>query len=315
MAYIGKDFQKMLNWQKVNSGIPSGRFGHTCVVICDFLVLFGGINDNGSRQNDTWVGQLTCHETLGISLSWRLLDVGSIAPPARGAHAACSIDNRLMLIHGGIGLNGVRLGDTWILELEENFCSGKWREILTYPSPAARSGHSLTCIEGTRIVLFGGRGLGYEVLNDVWVLDISESYLNWVQILYELPNIPEGFSLPRVGHSATVILGGQVLIYGGEDSHRHKKDDFWVLDISAIPSITVQPSTLNSAKLLAKMWKRLKAIGHKPNCRSFHRACTDHSGRFLYVFGGMVDGSVQPAESTGLGFDGELFLAELLLQL
>lgn len=315
VAYIGKDFQKMLNWQKVNSGIPSGRFGHTCVVICDFLVLFGGINDNGSRQNDTWVGQLTCHETLGISLSWRLLDVGSVAPPARGAHAACSIDNRLMLIHGGIGLNGVRLGDTWILELEENFCSGKWREILTYPSPAARSGHSLTCIEGTRIVLFGGRGLGYEVLNDVWVLDISESYLNWVQILYELPNIPEGFSLPRVGHSATVILGGRVLIYGGEDSHRHKKDDFWVLDISAIPSITVQPSTLNSAKLLAKMWKRLKAIGHKPNCRSFHRACTDHSGRFLYVFGGMVDGFVQPAESTGLGFDGELFLAELLLQL
>jgi hypothetical protein len=106
-----------------------------------------------------------------------------------------------------------------------------------------------------------------------------------------------------------------VLIYGGEDSQRHKKDDFWVLDISAIPSITMQPSTLNSARILAKMWRRLKATGHKPNRQSFHHACADHSERYLYDFGGMVDGLVQPAETTGLGFDGELFLVKLLLQL
>ncbi|XP_041026086.1 F-box/kelch-repeat protein At1g51550 [Juglans microcarpa x Juglans regia] len=315
VSYIGKDFQKMLQWQKVNSGIPSGRFGHTCVVMGDCLVLFGGINDHGDRQNDIWVGQVTCHETLGITLSWRLLDVQSVAPAPRGAHAACSIDDRLMLIHGGIGLNGLRLGDTWVLELSENLCYGVWREILTYPSPPARSGHTLTCIGGTRIVLFGGRGLGYEVLNDVWILDMPETCLKWVQIPYELPNIPEGVSLPRVGHSATPILGGRLLIYGGEDSYRHRKDDFWVLDISAIPSINVQPTTLNSRGLLAKMWKRFQAIGYKPNSRSFHRACADPSGRYLYVFGGMIDGFLQPVGSSGLTFDGELFLVELVLQL
>uniref|UniRef100_A0A803PBD4 F-box domain-containing protein n=1 Tax=Cannabis sativa TaxID=3483 RepID=A0A803PBD4_CANSA len=128
VAYIGNDCQRKLKWQKLNSGIPSGRFGHSCVVIGELLVVFGGIDDHGNRMNDTWIGQLSCHETLGITLSWKLLDVGSIVPPHRGAHAACCIGARKMAVHGGIGLNGFRLGDMWVLELSENSCFGTWQE-------------------------------------------------------------------------------------------------------------------------------------------------------------------------------------------
>ncbi|XP_062110871.1 F-box/kelch-repeat protein At1g51550 [Humulus lupulus] len=315
VTYIGNDCQRKLKWQKLNSGIPSGRFGHSCIVIDEFLVVFGGIDDHGNRMNDTWIGQLSCHETLGITLSWKLLDVGSIVPPHRGAHAACCIGTRKMAIHGGIGLNGFRLGDMWVLELSENSCFGTWHEVVTDPFPPARAGHTLTCISESQTILFGGRGSGYDVLNDIWVFYGDEDHHKWVQILYELQNIPGGVSLPRVGHSATHILGGGVLIYGGEDSSRHRKDDFWVLDLSAVPSIGVQPVTVNSKRILAKMWKRLRAKGYKPKSRSFHRACIDHSGCHLYVFGGMVDGVLQPAEPSGLRFDGELFLVELLRQL
>lgn len=313
VAYIGNDFQGKMRWQKVNSGIPSGRFGHTCVVIGNFLVLFGGINDNGNRQNDTWVGYITSHETLGVTLSWRLLDVGVTAPSPRGAHASCCIDSGKMVIHGGIGLGGLRLNDTWVLELSENLYFGTWYEIVTHPSPPARSGHTLTCIGEGRTVLFGGRGSGGDVLNDVWLLDSYQGHFKWVEIFYTIQQIPDGYSIPRVGHSATRIVGDRILVYGGEDSYRHRKDDFWLLDINAVLPVRLQPAKINSKGLLAKMWKSLGANGYKPKCRSFHCASADTSGCFLYVFGGMVDGLLQPTEPTGLGFDEELFLVELAL--
>ncbi|KVI05837.1 F-box/kelch-repeat protein At1g51550 [Cynara cardunculus var. scolymus] len=297
IAYVGNGFRRMMNWQRVISDGPSGRFGHSCVVIGDCLVLFGGINDSGIRQNDTWIAQVAIDETNSSSrLSWRLLDVGPVAPPTRGAHACCSIDNQRMLIHGGIGLSGMRLGDTWVLHLSENLCFGTWHETVTHPVPSPRSGHTLTYIGGSRTVLFGGRGMGYEVLNDVWYLDSSEDRLGWVPVVFELRNIPGGLSLPRVGHSATLILGGRVVIYGGEDSYRHRKNDFWLLDIGS-----------------KRTWRRLKSEGYEGRSRSFHRACADESGCNLYVFGGMVDGILHPAEPAGLRFDGELFVVELVL--
>ncbi|GJX18767.1 F-box/kelch-repeat protein [Tanacetum coccineum] len=296
-------------WQQaetVTSNGPTGRFGHSCVVIDDCLVLFGGINDTGIRQNDTWIAQPATNTTL---LSWRLLDVGPIAPPTRGAHACSSIDNRRMIIHGGIGLSGMRLGDTWVLHLSDNLRFGTWHQSLTHPVPSPRSGHTLTYIGGTKTLLFGGRGMGYEVLHDVWYFDSSQAHLGWVPVLFELRNIPGGLSLARVGHSATSVIGGRVLIYGGEDSYRHRKNDFWLLDITS--------STSTSSQIVSQrqrvLWRKLKCEGYLPRSRSFHRACADDSGRYLYVFGGMVDGILQPAQPAGLRFDGELFVVELLL--
>ncbi|XP_074294743.1 F-box/kelch-repeat protein At1g51550-like [Silene latifolia] len=314
VAYLGYDFRTITKWEKVTSGLPTGRFGHTCVVSSDTLILFGGINDHGIRQNDTWVGKVVKNEESVVTLCWKPLDVGSASPPPRGAHAGCCIENRRMLIHGGIGLDGVRLADMWILELSESYSHGTWHEVIAHPSPPPRSGHTLTSIDGTRAVLFGGRGLGYDVLDDVWLFYASEGDEKWVKVIVDLENVHRGTSLARVGHSATLILGGGLLIYGGEDSLRRRKHDFWLLDLNSIPGIKTHSFSSSSRSALTRMWRRLKSHGFNINSRSFHAACADHSGRFVYVFGGMLDGVLLPAESSGLRFDGELFLVELRLR-
>lgn len=115
---------------------------------------------------------MACH---GKQQSWKLLGVvGPLKPLHRGAHAASCISEKKMAVQGGIGLTGVRLGDAWILELSEDLNSGTWHEVVSYALPPPRSGHTLTYIRENQVVLFGGRGLGYQALNDVWLLDIQE---------------------------------------------------------------------------------------------------------------------------------------------
>lgn len=313
VAYVGgNNYHKILSWKKVHLGTPSGRFGQTCTLVGSILILFGGINDNGIRQNDTWIGSVAHNASPEITISWRLLEnVGPVAPPPRGAHAACLTgDQRTLVIHGGIGLSGLRLSDTWLLDLSDGLHSVRWHHIGNdWPSPPARSGHSLTCIGGTRMVLFGGRGSGYEVLNDLWVFDLEGDRPRWTELKYNvLSNIPR----PRVGHSANLILGGNILIHGGEDSQRQRKDDFWLLDVGALLKVHALGGKKASAR---DVWKKLRVEGWAPGHRSFHGACTDKSGRYVYIFGGMVDGVLQPGEAYSLRFDGDLFAVEIVLQI
>uniref|UniRef100_A0A0D6QYB1 Galactose oxidase/kelch repeat superfamily protein n=1 Tax=Araucaria cunninghamii TaxID=56994 RepID=A0A0D6QYB1_ARACU len=197
-----------------------------------------------------------------------------------------------------------------------------WHEIETLLSPPPRSGHTLTWIGGNRMILFGGRGTHFEVLNDVWMFDMEGNYPEWVELCPYVPNPLDGIPTPRSGHSATPLFGGRVLIYGGEDASRCRKGDIWIFDplagnfvdspasFTSNADITVPDKMENS--LAHKMWRKLKQKGSPPKQRSFHGACAVDSGRSIIIFGGMIDGELQPAAAVALSFDAELYLLELV---
>eukprot|EP00250_Pteridium_aquilinum_P012092 c20506_g1_i1 orf=667-2088(+) len=315
MAPVPADTTESVAWQQTSVGIPGGRFGQSCTIVDDTLVLFGGINDHGTRQSDTWISKGVNQQNASF---WQLLEVAA-APCARGAHAGCYGGENKVVVYGGIGSDGIRLDDTWLLDLSEKPLPA-WRRVNTFISPPARSGHTLTWIGGKCMILFGGRGTKFEVLNDVWLLDMEGDLAEWVELRASELHPKHSVPPPRAGHSATLIFGGRVLIYGGEDGRRCRKGDVWVLDpsagnpvrnVSTSVGFSCRKMTKSHNKYDRKFWKKLKQWGQSPSKRSFHGASPAHSGRSVLIFGGMVDGEPTPSASAGLVFDAELYLLQL----
>ncbi|GLJ26488.1 hypothetical protein SUGI_0511620 [Cryptomeria japonica] len=285
IASVTDNLADGLRWQQVKSGTPSGRFGQSCTVVGDLLVLFGGINDNGERLNDTWIGQVLYDKSPVGRISWKLLEVAA-APAPRGAHAGCFAGDNRIVVYGGIGPDGLRLNDTWMLNLNEGQ-QPCWHEIETLLSPPPRSGHTLTWIDANRMILFGGRGTHFEVLNDVWMFDMQGNQPEWVELCSYEPNPLDGIPAPRSGG----LIESPAFFTSSPDI--------------TVPDIMQNPVT-------HKIWKKLKQKGFPPNERSFHGACPIGSGRSIVIFGGMVDGELQPTAAVGLSFDAELYLLELV---
>lgn len=315
VASIPSDISEGIVWQQNTVGSPTGRFGQSCTVVHDALVLFGGITDKGARQCDTWINRGFGRNVHGYSV-WEMLDA-LVSPPPRGAHAGSYGGDERVVVFGGIDSEGSRLGDTWLLDLSE--VPSIWHEVVTPISPPARSGHTLTWIGGRKMILFGGRGTRFEVLNDVWLLDMEGDCAYWVELRpCELQPINDR-PAARAGHSATLLFGGRILIFGGEDARRTRKGDLWVLDPRAGVQVgygsscmTSYPQkSLSEDKLAPRFWKKLKQCGQIPRKRSFHGACALESGHSILVFGGMVDGELLPA-ATGLGFDAEMHILQLV---
>eukprot|EP00245_Coleochaete_scutata_P003092 TRINITY_DN14411_c0_g1_i1.p1 TRINITY_DN14411_c0_g1~~TRINITY_DN14411_c0_g1_i1.p1 ORF type:complete len:563 (-),score=103.73 TRINITY_DN14411_c0_g1_i1:126-1814(-) len=240
-----------VNWRLQGSKEPLARFGQSCSLVGDVLVMFGGINVDGQRLCDTWTFSLGEDAYDG----WRLLHVPT-SPPPRGAHGGCYAGRKRVVVFGGINVEGERLSDTWLLDLEGTVPT--WREIQQLSNsggPSARAGHTLTWIGDSRVLLFGGRGkkpdVKLDVLNDTWVLDLDAEFPEWVELrpeqkpasLYRGGPLTSDTQLPppRAGHSGTLIAGGRVLIMGGEDASRMRKCDMWVLDPAAAMLVRKTP--------------------------------------------------------------------------
>lgn len=334
-----------LTWHLASTGEVPGRFGQCSVAVPErrTIVIFGGINDRGLRLNDTWAFD----DVAGRGdATWHKLVLPQVPSP-RGAPGGCFGGGQKVVVFGGLAQDNARYADTWILDFALEPLS--WRKLETDSGPQARSGHTMTWLGDGRIVLFGGRNMVFEMLNDVWVLDMNAAGVPKWQEIWSPERYPsDDAPVARSGHTATAVLGGKVIVIGGEDMSRNRKGDVWLLDPNAgsapeklpeggaaqpangageslesgplsLGEAPIENGNLDTAGVVPevptvsprKVWQRLAVAGPSPSRRSFH-AAVRLAGSSILLFGGMVDGELLPGQAGGLKFDDELWLLNLV---
>ncbi|PIB02033.1 Kelch repeat-containing protein 2 [Cercospora beticola] len=123
--------------------IPPARTNHTMITWQDRLYLFGG-TDGIHWYNDVW--SYSPHTN-----TWSQLDCIGYIPAAREGHAAALVGD-VMYIFGGRNEEGNDLGDLAAFRIS----SRRWYTFQNMgPSPSPRSGHSMTTVGKSIVVLAG----------------------------------------------------------------------------------------------------------------------------------------------------------------
>ncbi|KAI4340724.1 hypothetical protein MLD38_025534 [Melastoma candidum] len=276
-------------------------------------------------------GRLAREMTTLEAVRWKKLTVGGVVMPLRCNFSACAAGNRLVLF-GGEGVNMQPMDDTFVLNLDA--ASPEWRRLSVESSPPGRWGHTLSCLNGSWLVVFGGCGK-QGLLNDVFVLDLDAKQPTWREVSGGTP------PLPRSWHSSYTVQGSKLIVSGGCTDAGVLLSDTFLLDLNVenpkwkeIPTSWSPPSrlghsvsTYGKTKLLmfgglAKRghlrlrsgeayvmdiesangdgesqarWRQLECGGSSPPPRLDHVAVTMPCGRVL-VFGGSIVGLHSPSQ-------------------
>nr|AML77222.1 putative LOV domain-containing protein [Grevillea robusta] len=186
-------------------------------------------------------GRLARELTTLEAVCWKKLTVGGAVEPSRCNFSACAAGNRLVLF-GGEGVNMQPMDDTFILNLDA--ANPEWRRMPVTSSPPGRWGHTLSCVNGSSLVVFGGCGR-QGLLNDMFVLDLDAQQPTWKEVLGGTP------PLPRSWHSSCTVEGSKLVVSGGCTDAGVLLSDTHLLDLMTdkpvwkeIPTSWAPPSRL-----------------------------------------------------------------------
>nr|AML78380.1 putative LOV domain-containing protein [Phoradendron leucarpum] len=205
-------------------------------------------------------GQLARELTTLEAAAWRKLTVGGAVEPSRCNFSACAVGNRVVLF-GGEGVNMEPMNDTFVLDL--NSSDPEWQHVKVSSPPPGRWGHTLSCVNGSNLVLFGGCGQ-QGLLNDVFVLDLDAKHPAWREISGLAP------PLPRSWHSSCTLDGTKLIVSGGCADSGVLLSDTCLLDLSMENPI----------------WKEIPAAWTPPS-RLGHTLSV-YGGKKILMFGGLA---------------------------
>nr|AML76675.1 putative LOV domain-containing protein [Limnanthes douglasii] len=192
--------------------------------------------------------------------AWRKVSVGGSVEPSRCNFSSCAVGNRVVLF-GGEGVNMQPMNDTFVLDL--NASNPEWEHFEVSSPPPGRWGHTLSCVNGSNLVVFGGCGT-QGLLNDVFVLDLDAKSPTWREISGLAP------PLPRSWHSSCTLDGTKLIVSGGCADSGVLLSDTFLLDFSMdIP-----------------VWREIPAAWTPP-CRLGHTLSV-YGGMKILMFGGLA---------------------------
>nr|AML77952.1 putative LOV domain-containing protein [Ipomoea lindheimeri] len=205
-------------------------------------------------------GRLARELTTLEAVAWKKLTVGGAVEPSRCNFSACAVGNRVVLF-GGEGVNMQPMNDTFVLDL--NSSSPEWKHVKVSSPPPGRWGHTLSCVNGSHLVVFGGCGT-QGLLNDVFVLDLDAKHPTWREISSLAP------PLPRSWHSSCTLDGTKLIVSGGCADSGVLLSDTFLLDLS----------------MEKPMWREIP-VAWTPPCRLGHTLSV-YGGRKILMFGGLA---------------------------
>ncbi|PFH56792.1 hypothetical protein XA68_15975 [Ophiocordyceps unilateralis] len=148
---------------EASTKVPAPRTNHSMVTYNDRMYLFGGTN-GFQWFNDVW-----CYDPSGNS--WTQLDCIGYIPAPREGHAAALVDD-VMYVFGGRTEEGSDLGDLAAFRIS----SRRWYTFQNMgPSPSPRSGHSMTTVGKSIVVLGGEPSAAASTINDLGILYVLDT--------------------------------------------------------------------------------------------------------------------------------------------
>jgi clock-associated PAS protein ZTL len=205
-------------------------------------------------------GRLARELTTLEAVAWRKLTVDGSVEPSRSNFSACAVGNRVVLF-GGEGVNMEPMNDTFVLDLSAS--KPEWRHFNVSAAPPGRWGHTLSCLNGSRLVLFGGCG-GQGLLNDVFILDLDAQHPTWREIPGLAPPVP------RSWHSSCTLDGTKLVVSGGCADSGLLLSDTHLLDVT----------------MEKPVWREIPASWTPPS-RLGH-SLSVYDGRKILMFGGLA---------------------------
>ncbi|OGU40818.1 MAG: hypothetical protein A2X61_15690 [Ignavibacteria bacterium GWB2_35_12] len=192
---------------------PLSRYDFVLSQISDGKVLlFGGDIGAGDYVSDTWIYDIQENNWINISTNY------PYRPPPCANAIMAQIDAGKTLFYGGWQFQ--YLTDTWLFNLLEQ----KWIKIEPLSNPGNMGNSSMSNINKSEVVFWGGDHDGWGNYDELWLFDLNDS--SWKNIHTNIK--PDG----RFLHQIVKIEDNKLLLFGGYNNRTGlNHNDTWLFTL------------------------------------------------------------------------------------